>query len=92
MPTLREVYENPSTGTRDPALLAKRAKTTLKSAQAFLRDQPAAQISRRVKPPNRKNFVPTGAAHGVWLVDTMYLREYEGVEHEARRHIYLREP
>ena len=79
MPTLREVYENPSTSTRNPALLAKRSGTTLKSAQAFLRDQPAAQISRRVKPPNRKNFSPTGAAHGVWLIDTMYLREYAGV-------------
>ena len=79
MPTLREVYENPSTSTRNPALLAKRSGTTLKSAQAFLRDQPAAQISRRVKPPNRKNFAPTGAAHGVWLIDTMYLREYAGV-------------
>ena len=79
MPTLREVYENPSTSTRNPALLAKRSGTTLKSAQAFLRDQPAAQISRRVKPPSRKNFAPTGAAHGVWLIDTMYLREYAGV-------------
>ena len=76
MPTLREVYENPSTSTRNPALLAKRSGTTLKSAQAFLRDQPAAKISRRVKPPSRKNFAPTGA---VWLIDTMYLREYAGV-------------
>lgn len=81
MPTLREVYENPATSTRDPALLAKRAGTTLKSAQAFLRDLPAAQLSRRAKPApaRRKYYAPTGGRHGLWLIDTMYLREFAGV-------------
>ena len=79
MPTLRETYEDPATSTRTPALLAKRAGTTLKSAQAFLRDLPAAQLSRRAKPPKREHYAPTGGKRGEWLMDTLYLREFAGV-------------
>ena len=42
--TLREVYDNPKTTTRNPALLAKRAGVTLKSAKAFLATQSGAEV------------------------------------------------
>jgi hypothetical protein len=64
MPTLRETYNNPTTSTRDPALLAKRAGTTRHAAQAFLRDLPAAQLSQRAKTPKREHYAPTGGPHG----------------------------
>ena len=51
--TLKSVYEDPSTSTRDPALLAKRAGTTVKSARAFLRDQASSQVAQLWRKPAR---------------------------------------
>jgi hypothetical protein len=79
MPSLREVYDNPATSTRDPVLLAARASTTRAAAQAFLRDLPGAQVSQRFAPPSRDHYAPAGAPHGLWLVDTLFLREFAGV-------------
>ena len=42
--TLREIYDNAKTTTRNAALLAKRAGTTVKSAKAFLATQSSAAV------------------------------------------------
>jgi hypothetical protein len=79
MPTIKQVFDNPATTTRNPELLAKRAGVTVKSAQAFLRDQAASQITKRaVKPPDSA-YVPTGGKRGEWLGDVIYLQDYKGV-------------
>jgi hypothetical protein len=77
MPTMKAVFENPATTTRNPQLLAKRAGVQVKSAKAFLRDQAATQITKKARKP--KTFVPTGGERGEWLGDVIYLREYRGV-------------
>ena len=77
--TIKQVFDNPATTTRNPELLAKRAGVPLKSAQAFLRDQAASQITKRaVKPPDSA-YVPTGGKRGEWLGDVIYLQDYKGV-------------
>ena len=79
MPTIKAVFDNPATTTRNPELLAKRAGVTVQSARAFLRDQTASQITKRaVKPPDSA-YVPTGGGRGLWLGDVIYLRDYAGV-------------
>ena len=64
--TLRSVYEDTLTSTRDPALLAERAGVTVKSAQTFLRDEASAQVSRQRRKPTADNYAPTGAPQGYW--------------------------
>ena len=76
--TLREVYDNPKTTTRNPALLAKRANTSVKSAQAFLRDQQSSQVSRRVNKPSDNAYAPTGGHYGSYLGDVIFLTDYAG--------------
>ena len=77
--TIKSVFDDPATTTRNPELLAKRAGVTVKSAKAFLRDQAASQITKRaVKPPDSA-YVPTGGRRGEWLGDTIYLTAYAGV-------------
>ncbi len=77
--TLREVYDNVATTTRNPSLLAKRAGVTLKAAQAFLRDQAASQVSRRAIKPSESSYAPTGGAYGDYLGDVIFLSDYAGV-------------
>lgn len=77
--TIKSIFDDPRTTTRNPALLAKRAGVQVKSAKAFLRDQAASQITKRaVKPPDSA-YVPTGGPRGEWLGDTIYLASYAGV-------------
>ena len=79
MATIDEIFADPATSTRNPALLAKRARVPLKVAQAFLRDLGPAQIARRASRPPQTAFAPTGGPHGEWIADTVYLRAYAGV-------------
>ena len=78
MPTIKAVFDDPATTTRNPQLLAKRAGVTLKSAQAFLRQQEASQVSTQHRRPPDAAFAPTGGQPGEWLADTIYLTEYAG--------------
>lgn len=77
--TLRSVYEDTLTSTRDPALLAERAGVTVKSAKTFLRDEASAQVSRQRRKPTADNYAPTGAPQGYWQADVIYLGDYKGV-------------
>ena len=77
--TLRAVFEDPRTTTRDPSLLADRARVTLKSARAFLRTSAASQISQVPKKPPEVAYAPTGGHEGEYLADVIYLRDYSGV-------------
>ena len=77
--TLRAVFEDPRTTTRDPSLLADRARVTLKSARAFLRTSAASQISQVSKKPPDVAYAPTGGHEGEYLADVIYLRDYSGV-------------
>ena len=60
MPTLGEIFNDPRKTSRDPAVLAKRAGTTVKSAKAFLRDQGVAQLRQRAVKPTSDSYAPTG--------------------------------
>ena len=77
--TLREVYDNPKTTTRNPALLAKRAGVTLKSAKAFLAAQSGAEVRVAWRRPSAEQFAPTGGPAGHWQADTLFLDQYKGV-------------
>ena len=76
---IKAVFDDPRTSTRNPALLAKRAGVDPKAAGAFLRDQAAAQITRRSVKPHESVYAPTGGPRGEWLADVIYFRDYEGV-------------
>ena len=69
--TLREVYDNPKTTTRNAALLAKRAGVTLKSAKAFLAAQSGAEVRVAWRRPSAEQFAPTGGPAGQWQADTL---------------------
>ena len=77
--TIREVFDDPRTTTKDPILLAKRARVTVDSAKAFLRKQASVQTMRQHKKPPLSAFAPTGDIYGTWLGDTIYLRDLAGV-------------
>jgi len=77
--TLRSVFDDPGTTTRDPHLLATRAGVTLNSAKAFLSKQAAAQTMRQHQTPPLAAFAPSGDDYGTWLGDTIYLRDLAGV-------------
>ena len=77
--TLREVYDNPKTTTRNAALLAKRAGVTLKSAKAFLATQTGAAVRTAWRRPSGEQFAPTGGPAGHWQSDVMFLDDYRGV-------------
>jgi hypothetical protein len=79
MPTLREIYENPRTSTRNAELLARRAGTTIKSAKAFLATQMSAAVRTAWRRPSAEQFAPAGAPAGHWQADVMYLGDYKGV-------------
>ena len=79
MPTLREVYDNPKTTTRDPARLAKLAGTRVKSARAFLTKQGGVQVSKERRKPDDSEFAPTGGPRGEYLCDLVFLLEFAGV-------------
>ena len=76
--TLRAVFDDPRTTTRDPSLLAERARVTLKSARAFLRTSAASQVSQVPKKPSDDAYAPTGGHEGEYLADVIYLRDYAG--------------
>jgi transposase InsO family protein len=77
--TLRDIYDDAKTTTRNPSLLAKRAGVTVKSAQAFLRNQTANQVSQRAVKPPESSYAPTGGPYGEYLGDTIFLTDYAGV-------------
>ncbi len=77
--TLRSVYENPRTSTRDAKLLAKRAGTTVKSARAFLRTVGSAKVSAGWRRPASAQLAPTGAPQDHWQADVIWFDDYRGV-------------
>jgi hypothetical protein len=79
MPTLRQVYDNPKTSTRNAARLAKLAGTTLKSAVTFLKKQGGVQVTSERRKPADSEFAPTGGPRGEYLCDLVFLLEYAGV-------------
>ena len=82
MPNIKAVFDDPRTTSRAPATLAKRAGTSAKAAAGFLRDQAAAQITRRATRPPDDAFAPTGGPRGEYLADVIYLRDYAGVNNK----------
>jgi hypothetical protein len=78
--TLKSVYEDPLTSTRDPSLLATRAGTTLKSAASFLKDQASSQVAQQWKKPSASSavYAPTGAPPGHWQADVIFFEDYQG--------------
>jgi hypothetical protein len=79
MPTLSEVFNDPRKKSRDPAILAKRAGTTIKSAKEFLKNQGVAQLRQRAVKPSADSYAPTGDLYGTYLGDVVYLKDYSGV-------------
>ena len=82
MPNIKAVFDDPRTTSRAPATLAARAGTSAKAAAGFLRDQAAAQITRRATRPPDDAFAPTGGPRGEYLADVVYLRDYAGVNNQ----------
>jgi transposase InsO family protein len=83
--TIKSVYDDSRTTTRDPKLLAERAGVTLKSAKAFLRDQQAAQTtSRWQRPAVGPAYAPTGAPAANWQADVIWFDLYAGANRKRR--------
>ena len=76
--TLRDIYDNPKTTTRNPALLAKRAGTTVKSAKAFLATQSSSVVRSAWRSPSAEQFAPAGGPAGHWQADVLFLDLYKG--------------
>ena len=79
MKSIKAVYDDPRTSSRNPATLAKRAGVTPAAAAAFLKDQASRQVTKRAHKPADEDFAPTGGPRGEYLADVIYLREYRGV-------------
>jgi len=82
--TLREIYNDPKTTTRNATLLAKRAGTTVKSAKAFLATQTSATVRTAWRRPSTQQFAPAGGPAGHWQADTLFLDDYRGVNDKRR--------
>ena len=72
--TLRDIYDNPRTTTRNPALLA----TTVKSAKAFLATQTSSVVRTAWHRPSLAQFAPAGGPAGHWQADVLFLDLYRG--------------
>ena len=79
---IKATFDDPRTTSRAPATLAARAGTTTKAAAGFLRDQAAAQITRRATRPPDEAYAPTGGPRGEYLADVIYLKDYAGVNNQ----------
>ena len=86
MPTLREIYENAKTTTRNPTLLAKRAYTTVKSARSFLSNEGSSQTTEKWRRTAGTVYAPTGAPQDHWQADVVSLQDYKGVN-KKRTHL-----
>lgn len=86
MPTLREIYENARTTTRNPTLLAKRAGTTVKSARSFLANEGSSQTTEKWRRTAGTVYAPTGAPQDHWQADVVSLQDYMGVN-KKRTHL-----
>ena len=72
MPSIKQVFDDPRTSSRNAATLAKWAGSTTKAAAAFLRDQAANQIRKKATKPPESDYAPTGGARGDWLADVIF--------------------
>jgi hypothetical protein len=79
MPSIKAIYDDPRTSSKNPATLAKRAGVTTAAAAAFLKDQTSHQATRRAHKPADEDFAPTGGPRGEYLADVVKLSEYRGV-------------
>ena len=77
--SLVSVYADPERTTRNAGVLATRAGVSLSEAKAFLRDQAASQVRKRVVRPTAASFAPTGDVYGTWAADVMFMSDYAGV-------------
>lgn len=82
--TLRRVYEDPRTTTRNPELLAKRAGTTVKSSKAFLSREVSSVVRTAWRRPSVGQFAPAGGAAGHWQGDLIYVDDYRGVNDKRK--------
>ena len=82
--TLRDIYDDPKTTTRNPDLLAKRAGTTVKSAKAFLATQSSSVVRTAWHRPSLEQFAPTGGPAGHWQADVLFLDLYKGANDKRR--------
>ena len=79
MPTLKEIYDDPKTTSRNPTTLAKRAGCTVAGAKRFLNSLSGVQLGKRAVRPPANEFSPTGDVRGVYLADVIFFRDYAGV-------------
>ena len=79
--SLKAVYEDPARTSRDPRVLASRAGGSVKSAEAFLRDQESSHFAKQWRKPSASSgaYTPTGAPAGHWQADVTFLEDYKGV-------------
>ena len=82
--TLRDIYDNPKTTTRNPSLLAKRAGTTVKSAKAFLATQSSSVVRTSWHLPSLSQFAPANGPAGHWQADVLFLDLYKGANDKRR--------
>ena len=79
MPTIRQIYEDPKTTTKNAKILAERANVKLESAKRFLKNEASAQIVKPYnKPTDLKFYSPTGGIKNAWQSDVMYLYDFRG--------------
>jgi len=72
----KSTYNDPSTTTRTPALLAERAGVPLAAAKAFLAQEKTSIVNKRwVTPPEGSpQYCPTGAPAFHWQSDVIYFK------------------
>jgi hypothetical protein len=80
MSTISEVYNDPSTSTRNPKLLAARAHTTVAEATAFLKAEASSNINKQFIQPKAGSsaYCPTGDKPDHWQADVIYFDILKG--------------
>ena len=86
---LQETYDNPRLTTRNPAILAKRAGTSVANAKRFLNSLESVQLGKQALRPPVSEMSPTGDKIGTYLCDVVFLKDYASLKENQKRSCIL---
>jgi hypothetical protein len=73
---LKAIYDDEGQMSRNPKILASRANTSQAAATRYLKSLAASQVMAQPIKPNKKLYVPTAGASGLYLADTVFFKDY----------------
>jgi hypothetical protein len=79
MPTLSEIYNDPKSTTKNPAILAKRAGVSQALAKRFLSNLGSAQVTKAHTAPHPDSYVPLSQPVGTYVGDVIFFKDFSSV-------------